>query len=125
MKKTKIIFVALITLTLAACSGSDTYRGNWKGTNEEGTQLDIVFGENDFSITESGKTKSFEYTQNSFNISNSVRTYGIQLDDGRSFQIHFPIGNDQSKGAILDANGRPLYIISRNKYIGYQDVYGL
>lgn len=125
MKKTKIIFVTLITLIFGGCSGSDTYRGNWKATNEEGARLDIVFGENDFSITEKGKTENFEYSQNSVSIENSVETYGIKLDDGRLFQIHFPIGNDESKGAILNANGRPLYIISRTEYIGYKDVYGL
>ena len=125
MKKTKIILVAIVSLILGGCSGSDTYRGNWKATNEEGAQLDIVFGENDFSITENGKTENFEYSQNSVSTKNSIETYGITLDDGRSFQIHFPIGNDESKGAILDANSRPLYIISRSAYIGYKDVYGL
>lgn len=125
MKKTKFILIALITLILAGCSGSDTYRGDWKATNEQGKHLDILFGENDFSITENGTTEKFEYSQNSVSIDNSVETYGIKLDDGRSFQIHFPIGNDESKGAILDANGRPLYIISRTAYIGYKDVYGL
>ena len=125
MRKTIIVFIALITLILGGCSGSDTYRGNWKATNEEGTQLDIVFGAKHFTITENGQTKKYEYKQNSISIENSVETYGIKLSDGRSFQIHFPIAEDESKGAILDANGRPLYIISRTAYIGYKDVYGL
>ena len=110
---------------LLSCSGSDVYRGNWKATDESETKLDIVFGENDFSITENGETKNFEYTQNSVSIKNSVETYGIKLDDGRSFQIYFPIADDESKGAILDANGRPLYIIGRNNYLKYEDVFGL
>ena len=125
MKKTKLILIAVIAVILGACSGSDTYRGNWKATNDKGAHVDIVFGENEFSITENGKTKKFEYTQNSVNTENSVETYGIKLDDGRSFKIHFPNGDDESKGTILDANGRPLYIISRNGYVGYKDVYGL
>ena len=79
----------------------------------------------DFSLTENSKTKEYKYTQNSINTSNSVETYGIKLDDGRSFQIHFPIADDETKGAILDANGYPQYIISRDNYLGYQDVYGL
>lgn len=125
MKKINFILIALITLILVGCSGSDTYRGDWKATNAEGKHFDIVFDENDFSITEDGKTEKFEYSQNAVNIENSVETYGIKLDDGRSFQIHFPIGNDESKGAILDANSSPLYIISRTAYISYNDVYGL
>lgn len=125
MKNTTLILISIIVLILGACSGSDTYRGKWKATNEEGAKADIVFDENHFLITEDGNTEKYEYTQNSVSIQNSVETYGIVLDDGRSFQIHFPIGNDESKGAILDANGRPLFMISRNDYISYQDVYGL
>ena len=60
-----------------------------------------------------------------FSIQNSVETYGIKVDGEKSFQIHFPIANDESKGAILDANGYPLYIISRTDYLLYDDVYGL
>lgn len=125
MKNTRLILIVLITMTLGACSGSDTYRGNWNATNVNEEQLEIVFGENVFSINENGETNKFEYTQVSINIENAVETYGIKLDDGRSFQIHFPISNDESKGAILDANGRPIYIISRNGYLVYDDIYGL
>jgi len=125
MKRPRILLIILITILIGGCSGSDTYRGNWFAVDENGSHIEIVFGENDFSITENGKTEHFEYTQNSVNISNSVETYGINLTDGRRFQIHFPIAHDESKGAILDANGRPQYIISRDDYIGYKDVYGL
>ena len=125
MKKTTFILIALSAILLGACSGSDTYRGDWKATNENGSHLDIVFSENDFLRTEDGKTEKFEYSQTSVNIENSVETYGIKLEDGRYFQIHFPIGNDETKGAVLDANGRVLYIISRTGYIGYKEVYGL
>ena len=125
MKKSTILLFALITIILGACSGSNTYRGKWKATNETGTHSIIVFSENDLSFTENGQTEKFGYSQNSVNITNSVETYGIQLKDGRAFQIHFPISDDESKGAILDAKGRPVYIISRTDYIGYEDVYGL
>lgn len=125
MKKSTLFLLGLVTLVLSACSGSDTYRGDWKATNENGDHIQIAFGENDFSITENGEAKKFEYSQNSVNISNGVETYGIKVGDGRAFQIHFPIGNDESKGVILDANGQPLYIISRSEYLGYKDVYGM
>ena len=125
MKLTKFILITVFSILLAACSGSDTYCGDWKATNANGEQLNITFGERNFSISSNGKTEKFEYSQNSINISNSVETYGISLSDGRTFQIHFPIGNDESKGAILDANGSPLFIISRTAYLEYNDVYGL
>jgi len=121
----KMLFTAAIALFLAACSGSETYRGNWKATDQNGTHLEIVFGENDFSITNQGEIQKFEYSQNSMSTSNFVETYGIRLSDGRSFQIHFPVADDETVGAILDANGQPQYIISRDNYIGYQDLYGL
>lgn len=125
MKTIRPIWIVLVTIFLGACSGSETYRGSWKATNEEGTQLEILFNEKDFSITEDQKIEKFDYSQNAVNIRNSVETYGIQLGDGRSFQIYFPIPDDESKGAILDAQGEVLYIISRTDYLGYDDVFGL
>ncbi len=124
MKTLKNFLIVSLSVLLLACSGSGTYRGNWKATDQYGNKLDLEFGEHSFSITTDGETKEYEYSQNSVNISNSVETYGIKLDNGKSYQIHFPIANDESKGAILDANGMPLYIISRDDYIGYDDVFG-
>ena len=125
MKIFTIIFITLFTFIIVGCSGSDVYRGKWKATSEDGTQSELDFGENDLAVTVNGETQHFEYTQNSVNISNSVETYGVKLGDGRAIQIHFPIANDESKGSILDANGRPIYIISRSDYLGYEDVYGI
>ena len=125
MKKSTLILIALLTTILISCSGSDVYRGKWKATNKSGEKFEIVFKEKEFAITNNGETKSFEYKQMSINIENSVETYGIKLEDGRSLHIQFPIGSTETKGAILDANKRPVYIIDRNNYIGYKDVYGL
>ena len=101
MKKLKFILISIVTLTLVGCSGSETYRGKWKATNENGAQIDIVFSENEFSIIENGNPQNFEYSQHSVNIENSVETYGIKIEDGRRFHIHFPIANDESKGDWL------------------------
>ena len=124
MRSIKIILMALVAISIGACSGSDTYRGSWKATNTKGEHLEIVFGENDMSIIKDGETMNYEYSQNSVNVKNSVETYGIKLDDGRSLQIHFPIGDDESKGGILGAYGLPVYIISRTEYLHRKDVYG-
>lgn len=125
MKKTKRVLIAAFLLLLIACSGSDTYRGLWKATNAEGKQLDILFDEKELRISQEEQTETYQYTQNSINISNGIKTYGIQLNDGRVFQIQFPIPDDDSKAAMLDANGSPVFIISRDEYLGYKEVYGL
>jgi hypothetical protein len=58
-------------------------------------------------------------------IANSVETFGIQLDDGRSYKIYFPLAKDESKGLIKDESGTPIYTISRNEYVEYERLYKL
>jgi len=126
MKKIINLFLGLVLISLCSCSGSDTYRGLWKAINEKGEKYEINFDAKSFTVKDSaGQIKTYQYKQHSVSIQNSVETYGIQVSDGREYRIHFPIGNDETKGAIQDATGRPIYIISRGKYIKYEDVYGL
>lgn len=126
MKKTINLFLGLVLISLFSCSGSDTYRGVWKAINERGEKFEINFDAKSFTVKDStGKIDSYTYKQNSVSIKNSVETYGIQVSDGKSYSIHFPVADDETKGAIQDANGRPVYIIGRSGYIKYEDVYGL
>lgn len=126
MKNINYLIIVTLTVLFSACSGSETYRGEWKATDSEGNHLDITFQEKSFSIkSQDGDSSNFSYTQNSVQTTNSVETYGINVGDGRSYQIHFPIANDESKGLMNDGNGNPMYIISRNDYIGYDDIYKL
>jgi predicted phosphoadenosine phosphosulfate sulfurtransferase len=117
-------FFAIIPLT--NCSGSDVYQGNWKATDTEGKKYEINFEPNNITIKdESGNAEKFEYTQNSVKIENSVKSYGIQLGDGRIYSILFPIADETSKGVISLENEEPLYTISRTSYIQYKDLYKL
>ena len=126
MRKAINILLILVLISLYGCSGSDTYRGLWKAINEKGEKFDINFEAKSFSIKNSaGETKSYTYKQNSVSIKNSVEAYGIKVSDGKSYLIHFPVANDESKGAIQDATGRPLYLIGRSGYVTYEEVYGL
>jgi hypothetical protein len=126
MEKATIFLLALGIFILCGCSGSDTYRGEWKATDSNGGKFTISFAAKDFSVKdEAGKTSNYKYSQNSISIQNSVETYGIKLDDGRSYIINFPIANDESKGIIKDAGNNPIYAISRNGYITYDDLYKL
>lgn len=126
MKKINTLLFGILALLLAACSGSDTYRGSWKATDAKGEKFELLFNAKDFTIrNSSGKKEKFEYSQNSVQIENSVSTYGIQLSDGRKYQINFPKSDDESMGLIKDENGIPLYVISRKGYLKYEDVFKL
>lgn len=125
MKKffTLIAFASL--LFFSSCEGSDTYQGKWKAMDQNGAKSEITFSPKSFSIKDStGKSKAYEYTQNSVSSKNSVETYGIHLSDGRGYQIYFPL-KDESIGMILDENGKQMYTISRKNYIAYEDIYKL
>lgn len=126
MRKISLFLLSIITTLVISCSGSDTYRGNWKATDGKGGKFEMNFDAKSFTVKDSkGKKNKYEYTQNSVNIENSVETYGIQLNDGRKLQINFPNANDESLGLIKDENGMPLFTISRNNYVNYEDVFKL
>ncbi len=124
MKKCSLLLIFLFTIFFS-CKGSDTYQGNWKALDLDGKKFEVNFSPTKFSIKDSdGKTKVYEYTQNSIKSENSMATYGILLKDGRGYQIFFP-KNDESVGLILDENGKQMYTISRKNYITYDEIYKL
>lgn len=125
MKKISIL-LGVFALVLAGCSGSDVYRGAWKATDSQGAQFELLFDAKVFSVTDSaGGVDKFNYTQNSVNINNGVSTYGIQLSDGRAFQITFPIPKDKNKALLKDENGVPVFAMGRNEFIKYEELYNL
>jgi hypothetical protein len=126
MKKLVLLLLLSLTIILASCSGSDTYRGSWKAMNANGAKFEIVFEADSFSIKDSvGEIKKYEYDQHSVQIQNSVRTYGIRLNDGRGYQINFPIADDINTGLMNDENGNLIYTIDRKSYVTYEDIYKL
>ncbi|MEP7236889.1 MAG: hypothetical protein ABI685_03450 [Ferruginibacter sp.] len=126
MKKAVNFILALVLISLYSCSGSDTYRGLWKAVDQRGDKFEITFEAKSLSIKDSaGQIKTYTYKQNSVSIQNSVETYGIQVSDGRSYQINFPIANDETKGVIKDGAGMLIYLIGRSGYVKYEDIYGL
>jgi hypothetical protein len=126
MKKISLSILGFIGLILIGCSGSDTYRGNWKGMTPSGEKVEIVFEAKKLIISDSAKKSvTMDYTQNSVNIENSVETYGIKVEDGRGYQINFPIANNEDIGLIKDENGNIIYSISRTDYVKNEDIYKL
>ncbi|HYG14726.1 MAG TPA: hypothetical protein VEC12_03165 [Bacteroidia bacterium] len=125
MKKLNLLLAVLLVI-LASCSGSDTYQGKWKATDAAGNKFEIDFAPKSVTIKGSkGDSTLYEYTQNSINIENSVETYGINLDDGRTYSIHFPIADDESKGVIMGPSGNLIYTIDRKKFTMYEGIYKL
>lgn len=125
----KIIYtlstVILTVLLFANCSGSDVYQGEWKAMDTAGNKYEIIFDANSFIVkTANGETSTHSYSQNSFKNSNSIKTYGIKLGDGRSYSIHFPIPKDNSKAIILSKD-KVLYTMCRTEYISSEDIYKL
>jgi hypothetical protein len=126
MKKVSITLLAIFAVILVGCSGSDTYRGSWKATDSKGAKFELFFDAKNFTVKDSsGKSEKYNYSQNSVEIENSVATYGIQLGDGRGYQINFPNADNETFGLIKDENGNPIYTISRKDYIKYEDIYKL
>ncbi len=127
MRKLTNLILGFLLISLYSCSGSDTYRGLWKAIDEKGEKFEITFNEKDISIKymSTGRLITYKYTQNSVSIQNSVETYGIKTGDGNTYQINFPIANDETKGVIKNGAGTPLYIIGRSAYLKYEDIYGV
>lgn len=126
MKKLIYLFSLLTIFIVTACSGSDTYRGDWKAMDGDGKKYDLHFDAKTFTWTPiGGEKETHDYTQNSVNISNGVETYGIKVDGGKGFQIQFPLPDDETKGAVIDANGKVLYTIGRKDYVQYDELYNL
>jgi hypothetical protein len=126
MKTSHIIIYSLLAIFMMGCSGSDTYRGTWKAMDGNGAKYEITFEAKSLSIKDStGKIEKYGYTQNSVKIENSVKNYGIQVSDGRGYQINFPKANDESTGIIKDANGNPVYTLGRNSYVKYDEIFRL
>lgn len=124
MKKLSF-FLVLILALLISCEGSDSYQGKWKAMDSDGKKFEIVFSTTSFSIKDSlGKSKEYRYTQNSIKSENFIETYGILIEDGRGYQIHFP-KKDESVGLLFDENGKVMYTIGRKDYVTYDEIYNL
>jgi len=124
--RNNIVHFIFALILLSGCSGSDTYLGDWKGTDINGDKYTLSFQPNSFYIKrENGDSLNFEYTQNSVNIENSVRTYGINLSDGRVYKIFFPIANDVTKCLMTMEDGKPVYTLSRTSYLSQDEIYSL
>lgn len=125
MKRLQFLILAVCTVLLFSCEGSDVYRGEWKAVDTDNEKLTLSFEAKSFSISyPDGELEKRDYTQNQVSIENGVKTFGIK-SEGRTFKLHFPISGDESKGTFQDENGKIIYTIGRTDYITYDDLYGI
>lgn len=123
MNKLMLIFILLI---LVACEGSSTYRGSWKATSIDSSKLIINFDAKKITLEDSNhKVTSFDYTQNSVSIENSISTYGIQVSDGRNYLIRFPISKNKKICFVMDENENLVYTLCKDSFMIYDAVYKL
>lgn len=126
MKKLITLFTILLSILFTSCSGSDVYRGQWYATNADGEQFTINFDENNFKVTNhNNQIEEYPYTQHTYKSSNSVVTYGIDLQDGRNLLIHFPIAKNDQVGYIMSPQNQIIFTISRTGYTNKDDIYKL
>jgi len=123
--KTQLIILLSCFFVLFACSGSDSYQGNWKATTSNGEELEIIFEPKKMIINKSGETDTVEYKQHEISYENGQRTYGIRTKDGRSYYIYFPIAKNSEQGVILSGNNQPVYVIDREEHLSHDDLYRL
>ncbi|MCC6370004.1 MAG: hypothetical protein IT236_03250 [Bacteroidia bacterium] len=114
MKRLSNYLLGFLMLFLIGCSGSDVYLGAWKAKDVTGARFDINFEANSLTIKDSaGVITKYEYTQNSIEINTSAKTYGINLKDGRAYQLYFLQSAHEKTGYIKDDNGNLVYTLSR------------
>ncbi len=119
-----MFLIGLVVLIIVSCSGSDFYQGKWFAIDSNGDQYEITFKEKELVVTDTSSVEtSYEYSQNAVSNNNGVRTYGIKLKDGRYLSIVFPYPKDSSIGVIKNDNDDILYILGRNDYVSYDDLY--
>lgn len=98
----KIVGLSIIALIVAACGGSDVYQGEWQANDDSGNHYTVYFEPKHLTITDSkGSVTESNYTQNSVHNSNGIKTYGIKLEDGSSYQVHFPIKNNENRAQLI------------------------
>lgn len=93
----------ILSVIIAACSGSDVYQGEWKAKDDSNNEYTIFFEPKNITITDSkGEVVlNSKYTQHSVNNTNGIKTYGIKLSDGSEYAVHFPIKNNTRTAQLI------------------------
>jgi hypothetical protein len=89
-----------------------------------GEKVDIIFEAKKITFIDSlGKSTTQDYSQNLVRIENSIKTYGIVLENGPELLINFPISGNESVAFIKNNSNTIYYSMSRTDYILPQDLW--
>lgn len=107
------------TLLLVACSGSEDYRGEWKGMDNKNAQVQVIFAEKSLTLTDvqSGQSKTHQDTQNRVAYSSGRKTYGLEIKGGAPMQVVFPFEGDNSRAALTAPDGQMVMTLGRVRFI--------
>lgn len=115
-KRIYIILFAFIVVFIG-CNGSGFYRGSWKGIDSIGSKVEIIFDSKTLTIIDSlGGSRKFDYKQRYFMTQNSEEIFGIDLHNGRKYQISFPFPDNENTALIVNEKTYVIYTISRNGF---------
>lgn len=116
-----------IAVLLAACSGSDSYCGEWKGMDGHNRPQQLIFAEKTLTVRDSagGREKTYTYSQHAVHYENGKKRYGIRLGGGEEWQIWFPFPNDDSRALLQAPDQTPLFTLSREDHIPLQKFWSL
>ena len=122
----RFLAALLLPLLLAACEGSETYRGKWLAQTSDGTNVDVVFDAKSVSMNQ----ERAAYRQYGVGTQNGVKYYIVEITfaSGNTdrFSISFPSKNREEALLILMKDDDPLegrlsMAMSRKDYPQYAD----
>ncbi len=117
--KTAALLPALATaLLISACSGSESYRGEWKAVASDGSKAEITFAEKSFTVKdEKGKETVYEYTQNQYKLESGRTSYGIDIKNASEARIVFPFKGKTDRATMVAPDDTILYMLDRHAYV--------
>ena len=121
--KTALLPALAAALLLGACSGSESYRGEWKavasdGSKSDGSKAEITFAEKSFTVKdEKGKEAVYEYTQNQYKLESGRTSYGIDIKNASEARIVFPFKGKADRATMVAPDDTILYMLDRHAYV--------
>ena len=116
--KTALLPALAAALLLGACSGSESYRGEWKAVASDGSKAEITFAEKSFTVKyEKGKETVYEYTQNQYKLESGRTSYGIDIKNASEARIVFPFKGKTDRATIVAPDDTILYMLDRHAYV--------